>query len=123
MYKVSKRTGPIAAALAIAGTAVAYSAASFAYDLDEELLARSNEFSIGNGDARVIANHRSPESYRVCVAKGPNTIPVKARYDGQERTIGVGACDDLTARLITLSPGSKLREDEVLIGKYEHLKK
>ena len=54
--------------------------------------------------------------YKVSKRTGP-------RYDGQERTIAVGACDDLTARLITLSPGGKLREDEVLIGKYEHLKK
>jgi hypothetical protein len=102
---------------------VAYSAASFAYDLDDELLARSNEFAIVNGESKVIANHRSPEPYRVCVAKGQNAVPVKARYDGQERTIGVGTCDDLTARLITLSPASWLGEGEELIGKYEHLKK
>jgi hypothetical protein len=122
MSKVSKRTGPIAAALAIAGTAVAYSAASFAYDVDDSMLAMSNAFAIVDGESKVIADHRSPEPYRVCVAKGQNAVPVRVRYDGQERTIGVGTCDDLTARHITLSPAGKLGGDEELIGKYEHLK-
>jgi hypothetical protein len=122
MNTVSKPTGPTAAAFAIVGIAMAYSASSFAFNFDDELLGMYGEFEIGNAESKVIAYHNSPEPYRVCVAKSPDSVPVRARYDGQERTIGVGECDDLTARIITLSPAGKLHGDAVLLGKYEHLK-
>jgi hypothetical protein len=123
MNGVSKQRSPIAAALVIVGIAMAYSAPSFADSVDDELLAMESEFEIGNGDSKIIADHNTPEPYRVCVAKGPNAVPVRARYDGQERTISVGGCSNLTAKVITLSPASRINEDAVLIGKYAHLKK
>jgi hypothetical protein len=100
-----------------------YSVPSLADGVDDALLRTVGEFQIGNGDTKIIADQSVPEPYRVCVAKGPDVVPVKASYDGQERTINVGDCATLTAKVIRLSAAGKLKEDEVLIGKYEHLKK
>jgi hypothetical protein len=122
MNRASKSAAPIAAALAIVGMALAYSAPVLAYDVDDEMLAMENEFSLGNGDSKLIADHRTPEPYRVCVAKGRNAVPLLARYDGQERKISVGDCSDLTAKTISIAPAGKLEDDVVLVGKYKHLK-
>jgi hypothetical protein len=122
MNRASKSAAPIAAALAIVGMALSYSAPVLAYDVDDEMLAMENEFQLGNGDSKRIADHRTPEPYRVCVAKSRNAVPLLARYDGQERTIAVGDCGDLTAKTITISPAERLGDDVVLIGRYKHLK-
>ncbi|MET0499406.1 MAG: hypothetical protein ABW106_14185 [Steroidobacteraceae bacterium] len=107
---------------AIAGIAFGYGESSLAYDLDEELLAMDNEFEIGNGESKVIADHKTPEPYRVCVKKGQDSVPVKARYDGHELIIDLGSCSDLVAKRIVLSPAGKLKDDAVLLGKYQHVK-
>ena len=115
--------GPVVAALMIVSTAMGYSVSSSADDIDDVLLQTVREFQIGNGESTIIADHSMPEPYRVCVNEGPDVVPVEARYDGQERTINVGDCATLTAKVIRLSAVGKLKEDEVLIGKYEHLKR
>ncbi len=123
MNKVPKPTIPIAAALAIAGMAMAYSAPSFAESVVDDPLAMQGEFEIGNGDSMILADHKTPEPYRICVAKGRDSVPVRASYDGEESTISVGGCSDVTAKVIRLSPAGELKGDAVLLGKYEHLRK
>ncbi len=122
MNTYSKSIRVRAAVLALAGLASAHAGMSRAegMSLDDELLQEAGEFQLGNGDSRTIADAKTPEPYRVCVAKGPDSVPVTAQYDDQERTIGVGDCADLTAKRIRLQPAAHLNEDEILIGKYEH---
>jgi hypothetical protein len=70
-----------------------------------------------------IADHNTPVPYRICVAKGRDRVPVRVRYDGQESTVSVGGCRDVTAKVITVSPARRLEGDAVLLGKYERLEK
>ncbi|HEY6645436.1 hypothetical protein [Povalibacter sp.] len=123
MSALNRLVGPRPFTLLIIGAAFAYAASALAFDLDDELLMLHNEFEIGNGETKLIADHKTPETYRICVSKGPDTVPVKARYDSQEGVIKVGSCDNLTAKRIALTPAGRLGEDMVLIGKYERVQK
>lgn len=117
------RTRRAATLLALIGTAFAYHLPASAAGPDDVLLFRTGQFELGNGETKVIHDRKVPEPYRVCVAKGAGAVPVKVRYDGAERLVAVGDCADVTGKFIRLSPGGRLKEDDTLIGKFEHLKK
>ncbi len=120
--KLPVRMRRAATLLAPFGTACAYHIPAIAAP-EDVLLFETGQFELGNGETKVIHDGKVPEPYRVCVSKGAGAVAVKARYDGAERLVAVGDCADVTGKFIRLSPGGRLKEDDTLIGKFEHLKK
>ncbi len=92
-----------------------------AYDLDQELLAMSGEFEIGNGETKSIVHHKTDSHYRICVHSARHSVPLKVNFDGKQDTIAPGDCADFEAMDIRIAPGGKLDQDVVLIGKYERM--
>jgi hypothetical protein len=90
---------------------------------DDEMLAMSNEFELGNGQSKLIADHKHPEQYRLCVKQGRGVVPLQVTADGKVQDINAGSCADFTAAKIRVAPAAKLAKDEVLIGKYKWVSK
>lgn len=112
-----------ATVLGLLGTAFLYHIPAIAAgSIDDTILQSIGEFELGNGDTKIVVNSKVPEPYRVCVSKGADAVPVKVRYDGAEQLVAVGNCTDVTGKFIRLSAGGRLKDGEVLIGKFEHLK-
>jgi hypothetical protein len=102
---------------ATAGSALAASG----FNRDNEFLSLAGEWEIGNGETHTIAHHKQDEMYRICVRKDRYSVPVKVMFDGKQETIAAGNCSDVEAMDIQITPAVKLAEDNVLIGKFEHL--
>jgi hypothetical protein len=107
-----------AAVLALARAGTAFAASS----IDDELLREVHEFQLANGESKLIANHKHPERMEVCVTQGKGAVPVDVNYDGVDRMVKAGACDEFTAKKVRLSPGAKIGEGEMLLGKYKFVK-
>ncbi|MGD8681907.1 MAG: hypothetical protein PVJ33_16170 [Lysobacterales bacterium] len=88
--------------------------------VDNEMLAMSGEFEVGDHETHLIASHKQDEQYRICVHKSRLSVPLKVIYDGKEDTISNG-CTDFTAMNIKVEPAGKLSPDVVLFGKYERV--
>jgi hypothetical protein len=107
------------ALLASSGIAAA---AHHVYNEDDEMLALSGEWEIGNAETQTITQQKKDETYRICVNKSRLTVPVKVTYDGKEQKVAGGNCADFEAMNIQIMPAGKLEKDSVLIGKYHRLK-
>lgn len=108
--------------LSIAIYAASHALTAVAQDPDIILLLEAGEFEVSNGDSKVLFDGKQPEPYRVCVAKGPDAVPLSVHSDGQVTRVNVGSCVDVKGRFIKLEPAARLRSDEVLIGKYHHVR-
>jgi hypothetical protein len=112
---------------AVIGASTALSLASAAMPpsntVDDELLAMSNEFQLGNGQSKLIANAKHPEEYRVCVKQAPGVVPLQVTADGKVQTVNAGTCTNVNGATIKIAPGAKLATDKVLVGKYKRVSK
>jgi hypothetical protein len=117
----------LAAAVIVAGSVLSLARAATmpmaASGVDEELLAMSNEFELGNGQSRLLVDHKQPEPYRICVKQGAGVVPLQVSADGKLQNVNAGSCADFNAAKIRIQPASKLAKDEVLIGKYKRVSK
>jgi hypothetical protein len=108
------------ALLTVAGGSVL---AQSVFHRDNEMMALSGEWEIGNGETHMIAAHKKDETYRICVRKDRYSVPLKVMFDGKEETIASGNCADIEAMDIKIAPAGKLQQDFVLIGKFDRLNK
>ena len=116
----------LAAAVIVAGSVLSLARAApapMASSVDEELLAMSNEFELGNGQSRLLVDHKQPEPYRICVKQSKGVVPLQVSADGKLQNVNAGSCADFNAAKIRIQPASKLAKDEVLIGKYKQVSK
>jgi len=117
------KSGAGALALALTGMMLAHAGAAMAVETMDPVLASAHEFELENGDAKTIANHKVAEPYRVCVSSKSDPVSVAVRYDDATRTLHAGECADVTAKHIVVAPGERMKRDEVLIGKFLHLRR
>lgn len=95
----------------------------------------AGEFTLQNGQVQGVADSKNPMAYRICVDKArvqpsdpetlfgrtPRNVSVKVMFDGSATTVKPGACEDISARKIELTPNNELAANEVLVGRYKHL--
>jgi hypothetical protein len=91
--------------------------------IDDEMLRMQGEFEIGNGDQFTLHYGRHPVTYRVCVKELPGIVPLKVTVDGKTEEVLDGTCENVIGSHIAVGPAKMLKTDEILIGKYEFVKK
>lgn len=118
-----------------AGTAMAKTVGTFGDD-DPLPFVRPGMFMLQDGQQEGIANHNTMEPYQICVGKAGKTlrqgedgmakternVALTVMYDGKNATVAPGTCSDFSAKQITVTPASTLGHDEVLMGRYKHLR-
>lgn len=111
----------LAAAVIAAGTVfnLASAAALPSPSIDDEFLAMANEFQLTNGQSKVIAEHKHPETYRFCVKQSSGVVPLQVTGDGKVQNVNPGSCANVNAAKIKVAPAAKLPANEVLIGKFK----
>ena len=111
------RFDPIAAALlVIAAACVSAGARADERDL---LLLDAGDFQIQGGESKILVNRKEPKAIRVCVTRGPEAVALSVRYDQKTGTITPGKCMVVDAKFVRIEPAAELKEDEILIGKFE----
>jgi hypothetical protein len=114
----------LAAAVIGAGASFNLAAATTpSTSIDDELLAMSNEFQLSNGQSKLIADHKHPEAYRLCVKQGAGVVPLQVTADGKVQNVNAGSCANFNAAKIRIAPAAKLATDQVLVGKYKRTSK
>jgi hypothetical protein len=114
----------VAAAVIGVGAFSSLSAATVSStSIDDEMLAMQNEFQLGNGQSKIIADHKHPEAYRLCVKQGAGVVPLQVTADGKVQNVNAGSCANFNAAMIKIAPAAKLGADQVLVGKYKRAAK
>ena len=107
--------------LAVAACALLGTSAADADDI-ELILLGAGEFKMSDGESEIISDSELIEPYRVCVSKGPRGMSLLVKYDDQQASVAVGACLEVKAKFIKLTPADPLGEDDILVGNYERLR-
>jgi hypothetical protein len=117
--KVALSTTTIAAA---AFFSVAHAAATTPAPFNEEIVRLGHGFELGSGEGLVLAHHRKPVTYRVCVKDVPGVAPLKVNVDGKKIEVMDGTCADVVGAHITVMPSDKLSQDRTMVGRFERVK-
>lgn len=118
------------------GSAMAQKPSGMFTDDDPLPFIRAGMFMLQDGQREGIANDTKAEPYQICagkagkelqqgaagIAQPERSVPLEVMYDGKNATVAPGTCADFTARDITVMPAAALNQDEVLMGRYKHLK-
>ena len=105
----------------IGGALLAGLPASQADNLDH-LLARGGQFELNNGKTKTLAWDEI-RRYRVCMEEGPDAVPLRVAYDGNETIVEPGECQLIEARKIKLASASRLTDGRTLIASFHNMKK
>jgi hypothetical protein len=125
------------AALGTLGSGIAFASpekGSFT-DNDPLQFLRAGEFMLQDGQVQGIANDDEANAYRICVGKAEHRlgeltgleartqrdVALKVMFDGQASTVKPGTCSDFRAKEIKITANDRLADNEVLMGRYEHL--
>jgi hypothetical protein len=90
---------------------------------NEQIIKTGRSFEIGNGESLLLAHRRKPATYRICVEEVPGVVPLKVNVDGKNMEVMDGTCADVVGAHIRLKLSEKLPHDDVLVGRYEWVKK
>lgn len=114
---------PVLAGSALCAWALLSGSANAAIPGDGDLTTflPAGEFMVANGESKGIAHSDTQKHYRVCVTNEDVNVPLKVTHDGQETMIDPGDCADLEAMRLRVSPGGRLPDDFVMIGRIHHL--
>ena len=91
-------------------------------EIDNYYLSSAGKFEVGNGEIQTIVHNKTDSLYRICVDNARYNVPLKLMYDGNTSTVTPGNCTDITAKEIRVEPSTRLGEDLVMVGKFEHIK-
>lgn len=89
-----------------------------AQTFDDSILSAYGEFEIDNGQTKTLAHTKHDRDYRICVHKGADNVPLKIMHDGMESMVYPGDCADVEGMVIQATPGKKLEQGVVIIGRY-----
>ena len=112
-----------AAILATSALTLARPAMAKVDTVDDEMLRMQNEFEISHGEQFVLNYGHHPRTYRICVKDMPGDNPLKLTVDDRTVQVRDGTCSDITGSHITVGPADMLKGDDVLLGKFEKVKK
>jgi hypothetical protein len=110
----------------IAATAlvsVAHATTASPAPFNEEIVRVGHSFELGNGDSMLLARHRKPVAYRVCIEDEPGVVPLKLMVDGQAVDVKDGTCTDVVGKHISVKPSERLPDGSMLVGRFELVKK
>jgi len=101
---------------------VAHATTSNAAHADEDVVRLGHSFELGSGDDMLLAQHRKPVTYRVCLEDAPGVAPLKVRVDGKQIDVKEGTCADVTGTHISLRPSAQLSAARTMVGRFERVK-
>jgi hypothetical protein len=102
---------------------VAHATSASPAPLNEEIVRMGHSFELGNGDSMLLAAHRKPITYRVCIEDVPGVVPLKLMVDGEAIEVQDGTCTDVVGKHISVKPSERLPGGEMLVGRFELVKK
>lgn len=108
-----------AASLFLLANSTAAGAASF----NEEVVRMGHGFELAHGESVMLAHHRKPVAYRVCIEDVPGIVPLEVAVDGRTMEVLDGTCTDVVGARISVRPSTKLPRDKVMVGHFEWVKK
>jgi hypothetical protein len=90
---------------------------------NEAIVRVGHSFELGNGDSMLLASHRKPVTYRVCIEDVPGVVPLKLMVDGEAIEVKDGTCTDVVGKHISVKPSERLPGGGMLVGRFELVKK
>jgi hypothetical protein len=82
----------------------------------------AHDAELRTGEKLLIAEHRNPESYRICIPDMPGDVRLKVFHDGEVTEVLDGTCETVTAKHIDLKVDSKLPPGDALGLKIQTVK-